>query len=133
MLISTDLSSYSAVQQSCTPSSTCSFIFFHRGEPCPFFNDHAFQNSNCSEKRSFQIMRFWQIIGKWLGIAYRDLCGWVNLMYSVIKLGISQKILSISRSTADNFKNVQSFVCNLTSFEIKVISKALGVNILSKW
>ena len=27
MLISTDLSSYSAVQQSCTPSSTCSFIF----------------------------------------------------------------------------------------------------------
>jgi hypothetical protein len=28
MLISTDLSSYSAVQQSCTPSSTCSFIFF---------------------------------------------------------------------------------------------------------
>ena len=27
MLISTDLSSYSAVQQSCTPTSACSFIF----------------------------------------------------------------------------------------------------------
>ena len=37
--------------------------------------------------------------------------------------------MSISRSTADNFKNVQSFACNLTSFESKVLSKALGVNI----
>ena len=63
MLISTDLSSYSAVQQSCTPSSTCSLIFFRRGEPYPFFNDRAFQNSNCSERRSFQIMRDWQMIG----------------------------------------------------------------------
>ena len=53
-------------------------------------------------------------------------------MFSVIKLEISQKLLSISRSTADNFKNVQSFSCNLTSFESKVISKALGVNILLK-
>jgi hypothetical protein len=50
-------------------------------------------------------------------------------MFSVIKLEISQKIMSISRSTADNFKNVQSFACNLTSFESKVLSKALGVNI----
>ena len=63
MLISTDLSSYSAVQQSCTPSSTCSLIFFRRGEPYPFFNDRAFQNFNCSERRSFQIMRDWQMIG----------------------------------------------------------------------
>jgi hypothetical protein len=63
MLISTDLSSYSAVQQSCTPSSTCSLIFFRRGEPYPFFNDRAFQTSNCSERRSFQIMRDWQMIG----------------------------------------------------------------------
>jgi hypothetical protein len=63
MLISTDLSSYSAVQQSCTPSSTCSLIFFRRGEPYPFFNDRAFQNSNCSERRSFQILRDWQMIG----------------------------------------------------------------------
>jgi hypothetical protein len=63
VLISTDLSSYSAVQQSCTPSSTCSLIFFRRGEPYPFFNDRAFQNSNCSERRSFQIMRDWQMIG----------------------------------------------------------------------
>jgi hypothetical protein len=38
--------------------------------------------------------------------------------------------LSISRSTADNFKNVQSFSCNLISFESKVISKALSVNML---
>ena len=45
-------------------------------------------------------------------------------MFSVIKLEISEKILSISRSTADNF------ACNLTSFESKVISEALGVNIL---
>jgi hypothetical protein len=106
-----------------------SIHFFSRGEPYPFFNDRAFQNSNCSERRSFQIMRFWQMIGKWLGITYRDWCGGVNLMFSVIKLEISQKIMSISRSTADNFKNVQSFACNLTSFESKVLSKALGVNI----
>ena len=66
-------------------------ISYVPGEPCPLFNDRAFQNSNCSERRSFQIMRFWQIIGKWLGIANRDWCGWVNLMFSVIKLGISQK------------------------------------------
>ena len=75
MLISTNLSCYSAVQQSCTPSSTCSFIFFRRGEPCLFFNDRAFQNSNCLERRSFQRRRFWQMICKWLGIAYRDWCG----------------------------------------------------------
>ena len=75
MLISTDLTSYSAVQQSCTPSSTCPFIFFRCGEPYPFFNDRAFQNSNCSERRRFQIMRFWRMIGKWLGIGYRDWCG----------------------------------------------------------
>jgi hypothetical protein len=43
--------------------------------PPPFFNDRAFQNSNCSERRSFQIMSFWQMIGKWLGIAYIDWCG----------------------------------------------------------
>jgi hypothetical protein len=53
-------------------------------------------------------------------------------MFSVIKLEISQTILSISGSTDDNFKNVQSFACNLTSFESEVISKALGINILSK-
>jgi hypothetical protein len=75
MLISTDLNYYSAVQQSCTPSSTCSFIFFRRVEPSPFFNDRAFKNSNCSKRRSFQIMRYWQIIVKWLGIAYIDWCG----------------------------------------------------------
>jgi hypothetical protein len=57
-LMSTDLSSYSAIQHSCTPSSTCSFIFFRRGEPYPFFNDRSSQNSNCSERKSFQIMRF---------------------------------------------------------------------------
>ena len=34
----------------------------------------------------------------------------------------------MSCSTADNFKNVQSFACNFISFESKVISKALGVN-----
>ena len=45
----------------------------------------------------------------------------------------TQQILWISRSTTDNFKNVQSFTCNLTSLESKVISKALGVNILLKW
>ena len=56
----------------------------------------------------------------------------MNLMFSVIKLEISQTLLSISGSTADNFKNFQSFACNLTSFESKVISKALGINILSK-
>ena len=50
-------------------------FFFRRGERYPFFNDRAFQNSNCSERRSFQIMRFWQMIGKRLGIAYRDWCG----------------------------------------------------------
>jgi hypothetical protein len=49
--------------------------FFCRDEPSPFFNDRAFQNSNCSERRSFQIMSFWQMIGKWLGIAYIDWCG----------------------------------------------------------
>jgi hypothetical protein len=51
------------------------FIFFRCSEPYPFLNDRAFQNSNCSERRSFQIMRFWQMISKWLGIAYRDWCG----------------------------------------------------------
>jgi hypothetical protein len=111
-------------------------ISYVRGEPYPFCNDRAFQNSNCSERRSFQIMRFWQMISKWLGIAYRDWCGnkmGVNLIFSVIKIEISQQILSISRSTANNFKNVQSFACNLTSFESKVLSKELVVNILSKW
>jgi len=58
-----------------------SIHFFRRGEPYPFFNDRAFQNSDCSERRSFQIMRFWQMIGKWFGIAYRDWCenkmGWI--------------------------------------------------------
>ena len=54
---------------------------------------------------------------------------WGEFDFSVIKVEISQKIMSISCSTADNFKNVQSFACNLTSFESKVLSKALGVNI----
>jgi hypothetical protein len=53
-------------------------ISYVRGEPCPFFNDRAFQNSNYSERRSFQIMKFWQMIGKWLGIA-------LNLMSSNLK------------------------------------------------
>jgi len=50
-------------------------ISYVRGELYQFFNDRAFQNSNCSGRRSFQIMRFWQMIGKWLGIAYSDWCG----------------------------------------------------------
>ena len=45
--------------------------FFRRGEPCLFFNNRAFQNSNCLERRSFQRRRFWQMICKWMGIAYR--------------------------------------------------------------
>jgi hypothetical protein len=60
--------------------------FLPRGEPFPFFNDRAFQNSNGKEKLSdYEILTF---------------------MFSVIKLEISQKLLSISRSTADNFKNI---------------------------
>jgi hypothetical protein len=111
-------------------------ISYVRNEPYPFFNDRASQNSNCSERKSFQIMRFWQMIGKSLGIAYRDWCGnkmgriWCFLSSN---LKFHKKILSISRLSADNFMNVQSFAWNLTSFESKVISKALGVNIVSKW
>ena len=95
-----------------------------------------FKTPNCSERRSFQILGFWQLIGKWLGIAYRD--WWGNKMWWIwcflsSNMKFHKKILSISRSTAGSFKNVQSFACNLTSFESKVIYKALGVIILSKW
>ena len=110
-------------------------ISYVRGEPYPFFNDRAFQNSNCSERRSFQIMRFWQMINKWLGIAYRDWCGnkmrWIwcflssNLKFPIkycqfhFQQPITSRMSSHSRAIWHHLK--------------AVISKALGVNILSQW
>jgi hypothetical protein len=111
-------------------------ISYVRGEPYPFFNGCAFQNSNWSERRSFQIMRFWQMISKWLGITYRDWCGnkmgWI-WCFLLLSLKFHQEYCQFHVQQPNNFKNIQSFACNLTSFESKFISKALGVNILSKW
>jgi hypothetical protein len=104
-------------------------ISYVRGEPYPFSNDRAVQNSNCSERRSFQIVRIWQMIGKWLGIAYRDWCGnkmgWI-LCFLSSNLKFHKKYCQF---------HVQQPITSRMSSHSRAIwhSKPLGVNILSKW
>ena len=111
---------------------------FHKFTPfilISIFQWSCLSKLNCSERGSFQIMRFWQMIGKWLGIAYRDWCGnkmgWIwcflssNLKFHKkycqfhVQQPITSRMSSHSRAIWHHLK--------------AVISKTLGVNILSKW